>query len=39
MINYIKYNNIIYNMIFQDISNFNNTNDYLSIFNGCLHAD
>ena len=26
-------------MMFKDISNFNNTNDYLPIFNGCLNAD
>jgi hypothetical protein len=26
-------------MIFQDISNFNNINDYLPILNGCLNAD
>ena len=26
-------------MIFKDISNFNNVNDYLPIFNGCLNAD
>lgn len=26
-------------MIFQDISNFNNVNDYLPILNGCLNAD
>jgi hypothetical protein len=26
-------------MIFKDISNFNNVNDYLPILNGCLNAD
>ena len=26
-------------MIFQDISNFNNVSDYLSILNGCINAD
>jgi hypothetical protein len=26
-------------MIFKDISNFNNVNDYLSILNGCINAD
>ena len=26
-------------MLFKDISNFNNVNDYLHIFNGCLNAD
>ena len=26
-------------MIFKDISNFNNVNDYLAILNGCINAD
>ena len=26
-------------MIFKDISNFNNTRDYLPILNGCINAD